>query len=506
MKHSAYRSMKIAKEGNTKNKDGNLRRWIEEDWRNLTPYAEGIIDNINDTEECGKKHKEQKGKSICRPMKKVNENTPNLATSYSIDELKKAVEIKNKGETIKWDELKGGKKPKIDLKLKFVPKLGSEENFEFADEYTDFFKDIEPKINYLIEKDREKLTDKEKKMVKMFIRYYITVFNDYVNNYTRKPKKDIVDTYNRVITYSTNANLPLRNLINKKYIQTQNDERKKIIEVSKNTGRQLKPCKVGYRRSEKTNRCVRDTNKSVEILHSGVDEPPIGTKRMGKNEAIKSNMVSFYGLNKLFSDDIKKWEKIHKKKITGKGKNNLLGGSNYKNLSGLGYPLGDDDIKKILPDAKIIDYEQLKNYSSIDELLPNNGDYVILLYEHEQNSGHWCCISKFNDKIEFFCSYGTYPDRQLKWVDYNTRKELGSDIPLLSYLFDKSPYEIIYNDEKYQNENPDIATCGKYCVIRILKMLNENMDLEQFEKWFKSSKPSDITYDEYINQLFTNLP
>ena len=107
IKHSAYRSMQLAKEGKTKNKDGNLKRWIQEDWRNLTPYAEGLT-TLDETPECGKPHPQQKGKSVCRPMKKVNEQTPNLASTYSKEQIKKAVELKNKGLTIKWSELKGG--------------------------------------------------------------------------------------------------------------------------------------------------------------------------------------------------------------------------------------------------------------------------------------------------------------------------------------------------------------------------------------------------------------
>ncbi len=96
--------MQLAKEGKTKARDGNLRRWIQEDWRNLTPYAEGLT-SLEETPECGKPHKKQKGKSVCRPMKKVNEQTPNLASSYSKEQIKKAVELKNKGETIKWELL-----------------------------------------------------------------------------------------------------------------------------------------------------------------------------------------------------------------------------------------------------------------------------------------------------------------------------------------------------------------------------------------------------------------
>ena len=226
--------MQIAKEGKTKKKDGNLKRWINEDWRNLTPYVEGLVKSINETPECGKPHPKQKGKSICRPNKKVSQSTPTLATNYSKEELKKAVEIKNRGETINWNELKGG---------------------------------------------------------------------------------------------------------------------------------------------------------------------------------------------------------------------------NASSLQGLGYALGDDDIKKELPDAKIMDYEGLKQYNNIDELLPENGRYVIILYEHQQNSGHWVALARQNDRIFFFCSYGVKIDGQLKWVDYNTRKELGSDIPHLTHLVDNSPYDIYYNDVAYQSED-----------------------------------------------------
>lgn len=133
IKHSAYRSMQLAKEGKTKNKDGNLKRWIQEDWRNLTPYAEGLT-SLDETPECGKPHPEQKGKSVCRPMKKVNEQTPNLASTYSKEQIKKAVELKNKGETIKWDDLtdaEGGFKKiklrtiicRIGNKMRYIEKI-----------------------------------------------------------------------------------------------------------------------------------------------------------------------------------------------------------------------------------------------------------------------------------------------------------------------------------------------------------------------------------------------
>jgi hypothetical protein len=46
-------------------------------------------------------------------------------------------------------------------------------------------------------------------------------------------------------------------------------------------------------------------------------------------------------------------------------------------------------IEQYLKDPKIIRYNDLKNYNSIEELLPNNKDYVILLYESLPNEGSY---------------------------------------------------------------------------------------------------------------------
>jgi hypothetical protein len=96
--------MQLAKEGKTKNRDGNLQRWMDESWRNLTPLTLGDKKFY----ECGKKSKEQQQKklpSICRPTIKINEETPKLAKSYNITQLKKAVKIKKSGKRIDWKKL-----------------------------------------------------------------------------------------------------------------------------------------------------------------------------------------------------------------------------------------------------------------------------------------------------------------------------------------------------------------------------------------------------------------
>ncbi len=110
--HSAYKSMQLIKtykilggridESNAK--DGT-NRWRSEKWKNLSPVALDLT-SIKKAPPCGVKHINQgNNKSICRPTIKVNSKTPKLAQSFSKTEIKKALELKNKGKRIKWSKL-----------------------------------------------------------------------------------------------------------------------------------------------------------------------------------------------------------------------------------------------------------------------------------------------------------------------------------------------------------------------------------------------------------------
>lgn len=167
-------------------------------------------------------------------------------------------------------------------------------------------------------------------------------------------------------------------------------------------------------------------------------------------------------------------------------------------------PLSNTEIKKYLPYAKIMTYRKLADYNNIDNLLPNSKDYAIILYEHSVNNGHWICLLKNKDVMEYFDSYGNPPDFPLNWVGCDTRKKLGSGKMLLTRMLDNCPYNVVYNPIKYQNKNPIIATCGRHCVFRILNMMKKDMDLPSYFKMMKQYKKKDkLDYDgvvsKYIN-------
>jgi hypothetical protein len=111
MKPSAYRSMLMGKLGMTSksspSKKKDLLRWGSptkgEQWINLSAQLTDKKELPCGTK--GKKQKEQGLPSVCRPKKKVNQKTPQLAKEYSTAQIKKAIEIKKKGKTIQWSKL-----------------------------------------------------------------------------------------------------------------------------------------------------------------------------------------------------------------------------------------------------------------------------------------------------------------------------------------------------------------------------------------------------------------
>tara|TARA_Y100000114_G_C11665376_1_gene281112 strand:+ start:408 stop:806 length:399 start_codon:yes stop_codon:yes gene_type:complete len=110
-KPSAYRSMALIKKYkelggrvDESKKRGGTDLWLEEKWKNLTPYVEGLVPSISKAPVCGKRHPDQKAPSICRPTIK-KKGTTSLAQDFTKAQMKKALDIKKKGGVIKWNFL-----------------------------------------------------------------------------------------------------------------------------------------------------------------------------------------------------------------------------------------------------------------------------------------------------------------------------------------------------------------------------------------------------------------
>ena len=71
----------------------------------------------------------------------------------------------------------------------------------------------------------------------------------------------------------------------------------------------------------------------------------------------------------------------------------------------LNYSLSDSDIRSILgEDTKIIEYKNLDQYNSLHDLMPNDGDYCVILIESKPSSGHWTGMSLRDKTFTLFDS------------------------------------------------------------------------------------------------------
>lgn len=146
--------------------------------------------------------------------------------------------------------------------------------------------------------------------------------------------------------------------------------------------------------------------------------------------------------------------------------------------------LSNYDIMKLLNGkVKIVLYPDLHKYSSVDQLLEPYG-CCILLYESKKNYGHWTALIKRDNAIEFFNSYGGdndgLPDASLRLINPEFRIISNQLFPYLKQLMYNSPYELNYNEFRFQKKGHDIRTCGRHCVVRVLC---KNMNIYQYKEF-----------------------
>ena len=156
--------------------------------------------------------------------------------------------------------------------------------------------------------------------------------------------------------------------------------------------------------------------------------------------------------------------------------------------------IDDSDIRYYLPDARIMN--ELSEIQNITDLLPKHKSYVIILCPvNSDTDGHWVCLTRYRQTIEYFDSYGGKPDVPLSWGKYNNTPHY------LSKLLGKTNLRVTYNTIDFQN-NKDftISTCGAFAVFRILTLFEMNANLEKNNVVLQTLKEvnEDKTYDDIV--------
>ena len=176
----------------------------------------------------------------------------------------------------------------------------------------------------------------------------------------------------------------------------------------------------------------------------------------------------------------------------------------YKKL--LSHMFSEHDFSRYFNiDGKIMKYSELSRYNNIEELLPNDKDFKLILTETEPNSGHWCVLMNSKGKIIWYDSYGIIGDGELKFIPRMMNKLLHQTTHPIHRLFKQAKKDGIqteYNTFKYQSESDDVCTCGRWCVLFVL-LMNLNFSLKEMEEFIKrqvyeKSKPADILCCDWI--------
>jgi hypothetical protein len=132
------------------------------------------------------------------------------------------------------------------------------------------------------------------------------------------------------------------------------------------------------------------------------------------------------------------------------------------------YSISDKDIQDAIGVKPFLYYPDLQKIKSADELFDKHGRACVLYLTTSLQHGHWTCLMKRKNTIEYWDSYGGYaPDGERSWLTQKELVNLHQDQPLLSKLLKKSKYITTYNPYPYQSHSPQTNTCGKHCITRL---------------------------------------
>jgi hypothetical protein len=162
--------------------------------------------------------------------------------------------------------------------------------------------------------------------------------------------------------------------------------------------------------------------------------------------------------------------------------------------------------------VKIITYDQLSDFETLDDLLEPYGSSIILYPNHDDPEiGHWIAVFKIpganTNTIEYFDSYGCYVDDPIKSFNEQAASlhEPRRIEPMLLDLMIDSPYanDIEFSEIPLQSDEIATDTCGLWCIVRLKNnYLNENAFRKQF---YDSSIKDGILPDLLVSTLVCDM-
>jgi len=160
-------------------------------------------------------------------------------------------------------------------------------------------------------------------------------------------------------------------------------------------------------------------------------------------------------------------------------------------------PLSDSDIEQKLGNCVMM-YQELEDYETIEDVLPEIGSYKVLLVRRTPNSGHWVTIFRHAGAYYFVNPYGFAYDKQERIVlSAETNSRLNSQADELSRLFQGK--KVVSSMVKFQS--PTSEVCGRYAILFIY-LFSLGYSMKKVQSMLKKAKAkSGMSYDEIVLKL-----
>jgi hypothetical protein len=163
--------------------------------------------------------------------------------------------------------------------------------------------------------------------------------------------------------------------------------------------------------------------------------------------------------------------------------------------------VGSNEFSKMLgSDAnnKIMKYSELESVNDLNDLFSGPKDYRIILIETNQNIGHWTAITRNNNLIVWFDSYGLAPDQEFEFIPVKMQQILDEQGKPLTKLINKFKGKFNYNTIKFQQQKEGVNTCGRW-VTSFLYAFLHGFSLKQYQNEMVMEKQkTGLTYDEIV--------
>ena len=163
--------------------------------------------------------------------------------------------------------------------------------------------------------------------------------------------------------------------------------------------------------------------------------------------------------------------------------------------------VGSNEFSKMLgPDVnkKIMKYSELESVNDLNDLLSGPKDYRIILIETTNNVGHWTAITRNNNLIVWFDSYGLAPDQEFEFIPVKMQQILDEQGKPLTKLINKFKGKFNYNTIKFQQQKEGVNTCGRW-VTSFLYAFLHGFSLKQYQNEMVMEKQkTGLTYDEIV--------